>query len=74
MAWRQGRGESAPGPARAAICEAFLAAAAGMGFPILGDLNRYTVDGFGYYDINVGGGRRMSTATAFLRPNESRPN
>ena len=45
-----------------------------MGFPILDDLNRYTVDGFGYYDINVGGGRRMSAATAFLRPNESRPN
>ena len=54
------------------ICEAFSAAAAGMGFPILDDLNRDTVDGFGYYDINVGDGRRLSTATAFLRPNDSR--
>jgi len=56
------------------ICEAFSAAAAGMGFPILDDLNRDTVDGFGYYDINVGDGRRLSTATAFLRPNDSRSN
>ena len=32
------------------------------------------MDGFGYYDINVGSSRRMSTATAFLRTNESRPN
>ena len=63
-------------PARPELptCEAFLAAAAGMGFPILDDLNRDTVDGFGYYDINVDGGRRMSAAAAFLRPNESRPN
>jgi choline dehydrogenase len=65
--WHGGKGEVKVRPARPElpICEAFLAAA-GMGFPILDHLNRDTVDGFGYYDINVGSSRRMSTATAFL--------
>lgn len=57
-----------------AISDAFLNAAAEDGFPILDDMNVDVVDGFGFYDINAGHGRRMSTATAYLEPAADRPN
>ncbi len=74
--WHGGAGPLKVRPARpdVPICDAFLEAAAAAGFPILDDLNQDTVDGFGYYDINVGAGRRMSTATAFLKPARARKN
>lgn len=56
------------------ICDAFLEAAAEAGFPVRDDLNRDAADGFGYYDINVGDGRRMSAAAAYLRPARGRAN
>ena len=57
-----------------AICDAFLEAAGASGYPVLDDLNCDPVEGFGYYDINVGRGRRMSTAEAFLTPAAGRAN
>ena len=56
------------------ICDAFLEAAAEDGFPVLDDLNADAGEGFGFYDINAGNGRRMSTATAYLEPAAQRPN
>ena len=56
------------------ICDAFLAAAAEEGFPVVDDMNVDVVDGFGFYDINAGNGRRMSAATAYLEPVAGRPN
>ena len=74
--WHGGAGPSKVRPARPElpICEAFLEAAAAFGFPVLEDLNQDTVDGFGYYDINVSRGRRMSTARSYLKPAEGRAN
>ncbi len=56
------------------ICDAFLDAAAEDGFPVLDDLDTDAGEGFAFYDINAGGGRRMSTATAYLEPAARRPN
>ena len=56
------------------ICDAFLAAASNAGFPIFDDMNTDVVDGFGYSDINVYRGLRMSSASAYLRPAMQRKN
>lgn len=74
--WHGGGGPLKVRPARPElpICEAFLEAAAASGYPVLEDLNRDTVDGFGYYDINVARGRRMSTARSYLNPAKGREN
>lgn len=56
------------------VCEAFLESAAAAGYPVLDDLNCDKVDGFGYYDINVAKGRRMSSARSYLAPAARRPN
>jgi choline dehydrogenase len=74
--WHGGDGPIKMRPAnpRLPICDAFLAAAADAGFPVLDDLNQDAVEGFGFYDINTGDGRRMSTAEAFLKPAATRPN
>ncbi len=56
------------------ICDAFLNAARAEGFPVLDDMNQDPEEGFGFYDINAGHGRRMSTATAYLRPARKRKN
>ncbi len=74
--WHGGDGPLAVRPAtpRLEICKAFLAAAGDAGFPVLDDLNRDAEEGFGYYDINAGNGRRMSSAEAFLRPAATRLN
>ena len=74
--WHGGSGPLKVRPARPElpICEAFLEAAAASGYPVLDDLNRDTVDGFGYYDINVARGRRMSTARSYLNPAKDREN
>ena len=63
-----------PAKPRLEICEAFLAAARDAGFPVLDDLNCDANEGFGYYDVNAGNGRRMSTAEAFLKPAAKRSN
>ena len=50
------------------ICDAFLQAARDEGYPILSDMNSDVTEGFGFYDINAGTGRRMSAATSYLEP------
>ena len=50
------------------ICDAFLQAARDEGYPILNDMNSDVTEGFGFYDINAGAGRRMSAATSYLEP------
>lgn len=74
--WHGGSGPMRIGPAepRLTICEAFLKACGEAGFPILDDLNRDTVDGFAYYDVNIDKGRRISVATAYLKEAKRRPN
>lgn len=74
--WHGGGGAMHVRPARPrlTICDAFLEAAGASGYPVLDDLNCDPVEGFGYYDINVGRGRRMSTAESFLTPAARRPN
>jgi choline dehydrogenase len=74
--WHGGGGPVKVRPARPElpICTAFLEAAEAAGYPVLDDLNRDTVDGFGYYDINVGRGRRMSSARSYLGPSARRSN
>jgi choline dehydrogenase len=56
------------------IYEEFLDACRANNLPTLEDLNCDTVDGFGYYDANIGCGLRMSTARAYLGPAAGRPN
>ena len=56
------------------ICDAFLQAARDEGYPILSDMNSDVTEGFGFYDINAGVGRRMSAATSYLEPISKRRN
>ena len=56
------------------ICDAFLQAARDEGYPILSDMNSDVTEGFGFYDINAGTGRRMSAATSYLEPISKRRN
>ena len=56
------------------ICDAFLQAARDEGYPILSDMNSDVNEGFGFYDINAGTGRRMSAATSYLEPISKRRN
>jgi len=53
---------------------AWLAAAAEAGYPRTADVNGAQQEGFGRMDMTVGGGRRCSTANAYLRPAMRRPN
>ena len=53
---------------------AWLAAAAEAGYPGTADVNGAQQEGFGRMDMTVGGGRRCSTANAYLRPAMRRPN
>ena len=56
------------------ICDAFLQAARDEGYPILSNMNSDVTEGFGFYDINAGTGRRMSAATSYLEPISKRRN
>ena len=56
------------------ICDAFLAAAAAEGYPVGVDFNGATQEGFGHYDVNIRGGRRWNTSSAYLKPARARPN
>jgi choline dehydrogenase len=53
---------------------AFLDAADAQGHPRNEDCNGASQEGLGPYDFNIRDGRRESTATAFLRPAQNRPN
>ena len=53
---------------------AWLAAAGQAGYPHTEDVNGFQQEGFGRMDMTVGGGRRCSTANAYLKPALNRPN
>jgi len=56
------------------LCDAFIASAAALGVPRTDDFNGPTQEGTGYYRATAYRGRRRSTATAYLRPAQKRPN
>jgi choline dehydrogenase-like flavoprotein len=56
------------------ICEAFLKAGQQFGLPFNPDFNGAEQAGVGYYQLTQRGGRRSSTAVAYLRPAEASPN
>ncbi|MDJ0389070.1 GMC family oxidoreductase N-terminal domain-containing protein [Roseomonas sp. E05] len=60
--------------ARHPLCEAFLAGAAELGLPRNPDYNGARQEGAFYYQRSIRNGRRVSAATAFLRPALRRPN
>ncbi len=56
------------------LYRAFLESGWSAGFPRNDDFNGADQEGLGLYDFNIRDGRRESTATAFLRPAQKRPN
>ncbi len=56
------------------ILDAFRDAAAEVGIPKTDDFNLGTNEGSGYFEVNQKKGVRWSTAKAFLRPAQDRPN
>jgi choline dehydrogenase len=54
--------------------DAWLAAGREAGYPFTADMNGFQQEGFGRMDMTVDGGRRCSTANAYLRPAMQRPN
>jgi choline dehydrogenase len=56
------------------ILDAVIDAAAAEGLPRNPDYNNGHQEGFGYFQVTQKGGRRWSTARAFLDPARSRPN
>ena len=67
--WHGGSGPMAVtrGDPRIGILDRLLAAAADRGHRMVDDFNAGDPTGFGHYDRTIGGGRRSSTAQAFLR-------
>jgi choline dehydrogenase len=59
---------------RLPICDAFIDAAASLGIPRSDDFNGPSQEGTGYYRATSYRGRRRSTAVAYLREAEKRPN
>jgi choline dehydrogenase len=60
--------------ARHPLCEAFIAATTGLGFPRNDDFNGASQDGAGYHQTTTRNGRRCSTAVGYLRPAMQRAN
>ena len=56
------------------VCDAFIRAAQQYGIPYNPDFNGREQGGVGYYQLTQREARRSSTATAYLRPVEKRPN
>ena len=56
------------------ILDAFAKAAAQCGIPYTDDFNTGDNSGCGYFHVNQRNGRRLSAATAFLKPVAKRPN
>ena len=74
-----GRGQDGPLPVtdidwRHPLCDAFVAGVAGLGLPRNPDYNAGRQEGVGFYQRIIRGGRRVSSARAFLRPIRARPN
>ena len=56
------------------LCESFNVAMAAHGYVELADFNVPDANGYGYRQGTIWNGRRVSTASAYLRPAMSRPN
>ena len=56
------------------LCEAFIASAQALGLPRNDGFNGPSQEGAGYYQATTYKGRRRSTAVAYLRPAQKRPN
>jgi choline dehydrogenase len=56
------------------LTDTFVAAACDIGLPRNHDFNGATQEGVGYYQVTQRGGRRCSTAAAYLRPARARNN
>ena len=56
------------------LCASFLRAGAELGLPHNAGFNGVSTEGVGLYEITMHGGRRMSSARAYLHPALSRPN
>jgi len=56
------------------ICDAYFTAAAQLGIPRNMDMTGEVQDGVGFYQLTQKNYRRSSTAVAYLRPAERRPN
>jgi choline dehydrogenase len=54
--------------------DAWLAAGREAGYPVAEDMNGFQQEGIGRMQMTVGGGRRCSTANAYLRPAMGRSN
>lgn len=61
-------GMVAPAPWRHPLADAFIAAAAALGFPANPGFNGEGQAGAGYFEMNTHRGRRASTARRFLHP------
>jgi choline dehydrogenase-like flavoprotein len=55
------------------LCDAFNAALASLGYEELPDFNVPNPNGYGYRQGTIWNGRRVSTASAYLRPAMTRP-
>jgi choline dehydrogenase len=75
-AYRGGDGplHVATGACRNPLYQAFLEAGRQAGYPLTADMNGHQQEGFAPMDMTVQGGRRWSTARAYLRPARRRPN
>jgi choline dehydrogenase len=56
------------------LLDVFCDAGRQAGYPLNDDFNGAEQEGFGRYDFTIRKGKRWSTASAFLRPAEKRPN
>lgn len=62
------------GVSRLEAVDAFLDGAAEIGLPRCDDVNGPQGEGIGHYDWMIGAGRRSSSARAYLKPAQRRPN
>ena len=56
------------------LSRAFIEAGQELGFPLNKDFNGAQQEGFGFYQVTQKGGKRCSTAAAYLKPVLNRPN
>jgi choline dehydrogenase len=73
------RGHAGPlvlerGPATGPLFGAFFEAVQEAGYSLTDDVNGYCQEGFGAFDRNIHRGRRLSAATAYLKPALGRRN
>jgi choline dehydrogenase len=59
---------------RREVCDAYIRAAQELGIPARDDFNGAEQEGAGYFQLTARNGLRCSTATAYLRPAQKRPN